>query len=95
MSKSFLICCPKCSWEPHAGARWACTCGHEWNTFDTAALCPACNKQWTHTQCLSAAGDCYAMSPHLDWYRGLDKWLDTALRQVRTTKRKPAPASAE
>jgi hypothetical protein len=27
------------------------TCGHEWNTFDTGGVCPACVHQWTETQC--------------------------------------------
>ena len=43
------IRCPHCSWEPDGGAHWACTCDHVWNTFDTAGVCPSCNKKWEDT----------------------------------------------
>ena len=58
------IRCPKCSWEPRRGSLWGCICGHVWNTFDTAGLCPACRMQWTDTKCLS----CSRWSLHRDWY---------------------------
>jgi hypothetical protein len=58
------IRCPKCAWRPRKSDRWACGCGCEWNTFDTAARCPQCGKQWHHTRCLH----CYEWSPHVDWY---------------------------
>ena len=35
-----------------------------WNTFETAALCPGCAKQWAYTVCLS----CSVASPHEAWY---------------------------
>lgn len=76
--------CPKCQWEPDAHARWGCTCGHLWNTFDTGGRCPKCSKQWKDTQCLS----CQQWSPHLDWYKDLDEWLDEALEEVEA----PQPA---
>jgi hypothetical protein len=60
------IRCPKCKWQPRKHDRWACTCRHMWNTFDTGGVCPACMKQWTVTQCLA----CLEMSPHSDWYAG-------------------------
>lgn len=69
------IACPKCHWEPDGGAHWACTCGCVWNTFDTAATCPNCNKQWTHTACVPNKGGCTSMPPHVDWYRNLDDWV--------------------
>ncbi len=57
-------CCPSCQWVPLETDRWACTCGHRWNTFDTGARCPSCDKHWKTTTCLS----CKATSPHDDWY---------------------------
>lgn len=60
------IRCPHCSWEPDGGAHWACTCDHVWNTFDTAGVCPACNKKWEDTQC--PVPDCQKWSKHEDWY---------------------------
>jgi hypothetical protein len=58
------IRCPKCAWQPRKSDRWGCRCGCEWNTFDTAARCPQCGKQWQHTICLR----CHAWSLHVDWY---------------------------
>lgn len=58
------IRCPKCGWEPRASDRWACHCGHVWNTFETHALCPGCGFQWKITACLR----CKQFSPHDDWY---------------------------
>jgi len=48
------IRCPLCGWSPGKGDQWACSCGHEWNTFDTGGVCPACLHQWTETKCLKA-----------------------------------------
>jgi len=58
------IRCPRCGWSPRKESRWACSCGHVWNTFDTGGVCPECLHQWTSTQCLS----CQCWSPHSDWY---------------------------
>ena len=41
------IRCPLCGWSPRKEDKWFCTCGHEWNTFDTGGICPACLHQWT------------------------------------------------
>ncbi len=29
------IRCPLCGWSPRKEDEWFCTCGNEWNTFDT------------------------------------------------------------
>jgi len=65
------IYCPKCSYEPKQSDLWICKCHHLWNTFDTAAKCPACGYQWEDTACPA----CHKWSPHKDWYHieGLDK----------------------
>lgn len=76
------IACPKCNWEPDGGAHWQCTCGHVWNTFDTAARCPSCRFQWKDTQCIDWVGGCGQSSPHLDWYRNLDELLREELEAL-------------
>jgi predicted amidophosphoribosyltransferase len=61
------IRCPLCGWQPEKKDRWMCWpggCQHEWNTFETAGVCPACAKQWHSTACLR----CQQWSPHEDWY---------------------------
>jgi hypothetical protein len=58
------IRCPRCEWEPSRQHMWVCACRHEWNTFDTAGVCPACQRQWLDTQCPR----CHTWSPHLSWY---------------------------
>src|ERR1700686_1886217 len=47
------IRCPLCGWTPRKEDRWSCDCGHEWKTFDTGGVCPACLHHWASTQCLS------------------------------------------
>ena len=59
------IGCPLCGWVPTKGWLWACTCGHQWDTFETGGVCPACAKQWNTTGCYR----CHRSSPHTDWYR--------------------------
>src|ERR1700758_4992846 len=58
------IRCPLCGWSPRKEDKWFCTCGNEWNTFDTGGVCPACLQQWPKTQCLSSS----RWSPHSLWY---------------------------
>jgi hypothetical protein len=65
-SRGKKIRCPKCGWQPRKEDLWWCgpPCNHSWNTFDTAGRCPACNKVWLDTCCLS----CHQWSKHVDWY---------------------------
>jgi len=74
-----LIHCPKCNWEPDGKPYWRCTCGTGWNTFATNGRCPHCGKVWEHTQCI----ECYAWSPHLDWYDGLDDIVQKMKEEVK------------
>jgi hypothetical protein len=41
-----------------------CSCFHEWHTFDTGGVCPACGRLWVKTQCLR----CTEWSLHVEWY---------------------------
>jgi hypothetical protein len=34
------IRCPLCGWSPRKDDKWFCTCGYEWNTFDTGGVVP-------------------------------------------------------
>jgi hypothetical protein len=58
------IRCPLCGWSPREEDKWFCTCGNEWNTFDTGGVCSACLHEWTSTQRLS----CSRWSQHSEWY---------------------------
>lgn len=84
---SVEIHCPRCCWAPDGGAHWQCTCGCVWNTFETAAVCPQCRRRWRDTACPPEPGGCGAMSPHLDWYHGLDEAVAELLEAAV-----PAPA---
>ncbi len=59
------IRCPKCNWAATGKPDWQCSCGHEWDTFQTRAKCPACEKQWKNTDCPK----CFETSRHIAWYR--------------------------
>ena len=82
MAKDVEIKCPKCDWAHDGGEHWWCECGHRWDTFETAARCPSCKKQWEVTQCPTDPGGCGEISPHLEWYRGLDDWLREELERI-------------
>ena len=60
------IYCPLCEYVPRASDRWMCEpgCGTIWNTFETRARCPGCQKRWRHTCCPA----CARWSRHEDWY---------------------------
>ena len=62
------IRCPKCQWQPRQHDRWMCRCSHEWNTFETGGVCPACRFRWRFTACLN----CHQWSAHEDWYEKPD-----------------------
>jgi hypothetical protein len=58
------VACPRCRLSPKAADRWFCTCGYQWNTFETQGRCPGCSYQWKETACPT----CGELSPHADWY---------------------------
>jgi tetratricopeptide (TPR) repeat protein len=58
------VACPHCKRPPRCKDRWRCSCGNQWNTFDTRGRCPACDFQWAETACPV----CNELSPHSDWY---------------------------
>ncbi len=64
METNIIIACPACEWQPDGEAYWRCSCGFNWNTFDTAGKCPACKKQWEITYCPG----CGKTTPHKEWY---------------------------
>jgi len=86
------IACPKCDWEPDGGKYWRCTCGTVWDTFETAARCPNCGKQWEETQCIGWRGGCDELSQHIDWYHGLDEWLKEELSKIEILTTEPTEA---
>lgn len=83
------IACPRCNWHPPAHARWACACGHHWNTFDTHGTCPSCGRAHAMTQCHI----CHAWSDHEDWYHDDDGGL-TVDAFIRQFERQDTPAPA-
>lgn len=59
------IRCPRCAWEPDGRKLWQCdACSAVFDTFETRAHCPKCEKSWRWTQCIS----CGAESDHAAWY---------------------------
>jgi Domain of unknown function (DUF4272) len=60
-----IIQCSFCEWSPDGEIHWACTCGYDWNTFETKGQCPKCKEQWKDTWCPG----CGKSSPHSDWYK--------------------------
>ena len=75
--------CPLCKWEPDGKPYWVCSkCETQWNTFSTGGVCPSpsCMHKHKDTQCIS----CQKHSPHIDWYKGLDKSLEQLLKEVES-----------
>ena len=66
------IACPKCQWQPDGRSYWKCTCGHQWNTFETKGKCPECEVQWQDTYCPA----CSKPSAHNEWYSSYVKKQD-------------------
>ncbi|NJC25667.1 hypothetical protein [Neolewinella antarctica] len=84
MNEDMKIACPNCKWTPDGRAHWYCErCNHNWDTFETAAVCPSCKHAHTHTSCVPDAGGCTTSSRHEDWYGGLDEWLAEQLERIR------------
>ena len=79
--KDVRIRCPKCSWEPDGFPYWQCHCGCVWDTFSTGGICPECKHRHQDTQCIEPAGGCTTMSPHIDWYEGMDRLVDEFLEE--------------
>lgn len=77
------IMCPKCDWEPSPNDMWICTCGNIWHTFDTGGRCPSCGILWEQTRCHEPfVGGCSQWSPHIEWYRNLDKWVKKEVESI-------------
>ncbi len=54
-----------------------------WDTFSTGARCPECGRVWQETQCIESAGGCNTLSPHLDWYEGLDDIVQKLKEEIK------------
>jgi DNA-directed RNA polymerase subunit RPC12/RpoP len=68
--------CPNCGWQPDGEKHWLCrSCEMEFDMFADAGRCPRCNHSHEYTECIEYAGGCQSISPHLDWYKGLDQGL--------------------
>jgi len=76
-----IIRCPKCKWKPDGNPYWQCVCGHEWDIFQTGGRCPMCKSRQEETPCIEYAGGCTESSPHMDWYWGLDGWVDAFVEE--------------
>lgn len=76
MGVSAKINCPNCGWQPEGEKHWLCkSCEHEFDMFADAGRCPRCYHVHDYTLCIDYAGGCASLSPHLDWYDGMDEGL--------------------
>jgi Zn-dependent protease len=73
--------CPSCRTAPPIGAFWRCSCGAQFDTFETGAMCPNCSQQFPVSECL----DCRRPFPMADW-------IAAAAPGSATAARAPAPA---
>ena len=71
------ICCPCCGWEPGRHDRWACTCLHLWNTFDTGGVCPSCGREWAPRLSFRA-------TPAVTMQRAVSSMLPSSIACVRS-----------
>jgi Zn-dependent protease len=56
--------CPTCKAAPPVGDVWKCgRCGHQFDTFQTRGVCPACGTQFPVTRCM----DCGAAHSVSEW----------------------------
>jgi Zn-dependent protease len=56
--------CPSCKAAPPVGSVWVCTkCTNTFDTFQSQAVCPLCQAQFSRTRCL----DCGALHPLSEW----------------------------
>jgi len=56
--------CPVCKSAPQIGNLWKCSqCQQAFDTFQTGAMCPACNARFPVTKCV----DCGAVRPMSEW----------------------------
>jgi Zn-dependent protease len=57
--------CPACRAHPLTGRRWVCDeCRCRFDTFETLAECPECNKRFEQTGC----PECGAKNSIIDWF---------------------------
>jgi Zn-dependent protease len=71
-----VFACPSCKAAPHIGPIWRCSaCTNTFDTFETRAQCPACNKQFAKTRCL----DCGAQHALDEWAHRAPVFAQTAV----------------
>jgi hypothetical protein len=76
------VCCPSCNWKPDNKAHWKCTCGTQWNAFESLGKCPTCSKQWAYTQCVEEVGGCNHFAPIEEWYQGLNEVVNDLIEEM-------------
>ncbi|MGA2340464.1 MAG: site-2 protease family protein [Terracidiphilus sp.] len=56
--------CPDCGAKPPVGPLWKCAqCSRNFDTFESAAVCPYCGAQFPNTTC----GECQERHPISEW----------------------------
>jgi hypothetical protein len=79
------IYCPKCNWKPKKRTRWNCLCGFEFDPFENISKCPSCNYSHEFTECLNL--ECGKISPHLNWYSGVENNVSRLIYEVKMVKK--------